>query len=78
MSRERALPERWVRYFGPVVMAQFIEMGWIREWPLTLTVDGQAAVERMHYGVLHNGDRRLPHPVTLTGRPESWLGRSTP
>ena len=75
MSRERQLPENWIRYFGPVVMAQFIQVGWIKEWPLTLTAEGQHAVQGIGYGVLRAGDRKLPQPVTLTGGTESWDGR---
>lgn len=75
MSREIQLPEGWRNYFGPVVIAQFVEFGWISQWPLTLTAEGRAAIESSRFGILHNGDRRLPYPVTLTGAPEAWEGR---
>lgn len=78
MSRERALPERWEAYLGPVAMAQFIEVGWIKEWPKTLTAHGQEAVQRHGYGVWNGTEQRLPKETTPSRHGAAhWPGRTT-
>ena len=78
MARETALPDRWEAYLGPVAMAQFIEKGWIREWPLTLTGAGRRAVQAEGYGIWRGTEQRLPFEAkqSLHGAAH-WPGRET-
>lgn len=78
MSRERALPERWEAYLGPVAMAQFIEVGWIKEWPKTLSRAGQRAIEGSGWGLWNGTDQKLPRETTPSPHgAANWQGRRT-
>jgi hypothetical protein len=49
MAAERKVHEETEAYLGPVAVAMFVELGWMREWPLTWSKIGQRAV-RNGYG----------------------------
>lgn len=77
MPRERQLAH-WEAYLGPVAVAQFVERGWIREWPLTITAEGVEAVQRERFGVWNGTAQRLPYEATTSERGAAhWEGRTT-
>lgn len=63
MSAERKLHEDDAAYLGVVAVAQFIDIGWIRQWPMTVTRVGIKAV-RNGYGLWKGGDQLLPYVTT--------------
>ena len=79
MSRERRLPEQWEAYLGPVAMAQFIEGGWIKQWPMSMTEAGQHAIKGSGFGIWRGPGRTeqsLPFETTPSERGAAyWEGR---
>lgn len=46
MAREKKIEDRAERILGPVTIAQYLELGWINEWPLGVTATGLTAWKR--------------------------------
>ncbi len=73
---ERKLHDSDEAYLGPVAVAMFVELGWIREWPMTWSKIGQRAI-RNGYGVWTTPtQQRLPiHVPNLPDGAAHWEGR---
>ena len=59
MSRDRKVLDEEVEYLGPVAIAMFIQLGWIREWPLSWSRGGLNAL-RNGYGRWEGRRQVLP------------------
>lgn len=57
--REKFVSERDEAYLGPVAVAQFVDIGWIRQWPMMWTPGGRKAVEN-GYGGWQGTKQMLP------------------
>ncbi len=44
-SRERKVLDEEVEYLGPVAIAMFVELGWIRLWPMSWSRPGIRALQ---------------------------------
>lgn len=59
MAREPKVLDEEVEYLGPVAVAMFVELGWIRLWPMTWTKGGLSALRR-GYGRWEGLFQQLP------------------
>jgi hypothetical protein len=75
MSRERRVYDEEEAYLGPVAMAVFIDVGWIRHWPKSWTKAGLYAI-RNGFGRWQGGSSRLPcHVEPIPGGTAHWADR---
>ncbi|WP_448952184.1 hypothetical protein [Labrys neptuniae] len=75
--RETFVSERDEAYLGPVAIAQFIDVGWIRQWPKVWTVNGRKAVDD-GFGRWTGTRQDLPSPKLCQPSPHGaafWEGR---
>lgn len=59
MAREPKVLDEEVDYLGPVAIAMFVELGWIRLWPMTWTKGGLRGLQR-GYGRWDGVFQQLP------------------
>jgi hypothetical protein len=69
--KEKIVTEAWENYLGPVAMAQFIEAGWIREWPKMWSKAGLNAVDN-GFGQWGGSKQRLLYPAKDSERGAAW------
>ncbi len=76
MSRERRLSEDEESWLGPLTVAMFVDLGWIRETPLCITRRGLSAI-RIGWGPTSPPEpiRGLPGMVTEIGGGLHWDGK---
>ena len=75
MPRDRKLHDEEADYLGPVAIAMFVDVGWIRGWPMSWSRNGLRALQN-GYGRWQGQQQRLP--VHLEGRADGaahWDGR---
>lgn len=74
--REHRVLEEEEAYLGPVAMAVFIDIGWIRHWPKSWTKAGENAVRNGYGRWPAGGVSRLPyHTERIPGGAAFWPGR---
>ena len=76
MAAERKVHENSEAYLGPVAVAVFVEIGWMRQWPLTWTKTGLRAIKN-GYGRWQTPTRQvLPYATeNLPNGVAHWEGR---
>lgn len=73
-SGERKLQDDERDYLGPVAIAQFVDLGWLKHWPMTWSRAGRIAIGK-GYGRWAGTDQHLPIECEQTGGAASWPGR---
>lgn len=74
-TRERRLQPHDEDYLGPVAVAQFVELGWLVQWPMAWTRNGLRAL-RNGYGRWERTRQVLPIVTTPSERGAAyWQGR---
>lgn len=77
MSGELQLLEEEEAYLGPVAVALFVDIGWIRHWPKVWTKAGRKAM-RNGFGRWSGTSQALPRPLETAGTGAAcWPGRRT-
>lgn len=72
---ERLISEKVEGYLGPVAIAQFVEAGWLLQWPLMLTRAGKMAFSN-GYGFWDGTRQQLPYSTEPSPRGAAyWEGR---
>ena len=77
MARDRKVQDEEVEYLGPVAIAMFVDLGWIRLWPMSWSRGGLAAL-RNGFG-RWEGSRQIL-PVSTSEHPTGaacWERRRT-
>lgn len=59
MPRDRKVLEEELDYLGPVAIAMFVDLGWIRQWPMSWSNGGLRAL-RKGYGRWKGSFQYLP------------------
>ena len=73
--RETFVQEADEAYLGPVAMAQFVDCGWIRHWPMCWSPGGRKAVEN-GFGRWDGVEQKLPAATGLSPHGAAfWDGR---
>lgn len=76
-ARERRVHPNEIDYLGPVAVAQFVDVGWIVQWPMGWTRAGLKAL-RNGYGTWRGSHQRLLYGPEITEHPQGaahWEGR---
>lgn len=63
MNVDRKVHDAELEYLGPVAIAMFIEIGWLRAWPMSWTRAGLKAL-RNGFGRWEGTQQVLPLPAT--------------
>jgi hypothetical protein len=75
MSQERKVQEDLADYLGPVAIAQFVDIGWLVQWPMAWTRIGMRAL-RNGYGSWDGTQQRLPYVTEASPHGVAqWPGR---
>lgn len=75
MSRDRKVHDEEVQYLGPVAVAMFIDVGFIRDWPLSWSAKGLYAL-RNGVGRWNGQEQNLPRPAEPLASPAAhWEKR---
>lgn len=73
--RERPVREEDLAFFGPVIVAVLLDIGWLRAWPWTITEAGMRAARA---GTFTREKLPAPYDQQVTVRPSGayhWEGR---
>lgn len=74
MARDRKVLDEEVEYLGPVAIAMFVELGWIRLWPMSWTRGGLTAL-RKGYGRWDGRFQALPMEAPASTHGAAHWGR---
>lgn len=73
---ERKVREEDETYLGPVAVAMFVELGWIKQWPMTWSKMGLRAIGNGYGRWVTPTQQRLPiHVENISGGVAYWEGR---
>lgn len=77
--REWRVSDDAIAYLGPVAIAQFVDAGWIKHWPMAWTEGGIKAIDKGYgYGFWDGSKQNLPYPaIEKEGGVAYWPGRKT-